>query len=47
MKISYKNNGLELLGKIILWSIVSCFIIPIPWVINDQIAYFSKGFEIK
>jgi hypothetical protein len=46
-KIKYKNSSLELLGRIILWMIGMFLIIPIPWVINDQIAYFSKGFVIK
>lgn len=46
MKIVYKNSSLELLGRIILWCLASCSIVLIPWVINNAITYFSKGFEI-
>lgn len=45
-KIRYKNSGLEMLGRIILWGIGFMFIIPTPWVINDMISYYSKGFTI-
>lgn len=46
MRISYKNNSWELFGRIILWALGCVLIIPIPWVINDEISYFAKGFEI-
>ncbi|GEM_PF-3562919 len=45
-KIKYTNDSLELLGRGILWFFGFMFILPIPWVINDQIKYFSKGFTI-
>jgi len=44
-KIRYENSGLELLGRMILWGIGVCLILPIPWVINDSITYFVKGFR--
>jgi len=46
-KFKYQNNSVELLFRLILWIIASIFIIPIPWVINDSISYFSKGFKMK
>lgn len=46
MKLKYKNSGFELLGRIVLWTIGTCLVLPIPWVINDQMSYFAKGFEI-
>lgn len=42
---SYKNSGVELLGRSLIWLIGFMFILPIPWVINDQITYFTKGFK--
>ena len=46
-KFKYENDSFELLWKIIVWIIGAFFILPIPWVINDQIAYFAKGFKVK
>jgi hypothetical protein len=46
MKIKYENSGLELLGRMLIWCFASMLIITIPWVINDIITYFSKGFKI-
>jgi hypothetical protein len=47
MNLKYQNSGLELLGRMILWSIACFFIIPIPWVINDIFTYFAKGFSME
>lgn len=46
-KLSYKNNSLELLIRILGWIILTPLIVTIPWVINDQITYFAKGFELE
>lgn len=46
MRIKYQNSGIELLGRTILWVIGTALIITIPWVINDIITYFAKGFQI-
>ncbi len=45
-EVSYENGGFELLGRGILWVIGSMTIILIPWVVNDQISYFAKGFRL-
>lgn len=47
MRITYKNNSGELFIKSIFWFFGFMLLLPIPWVINDMIAYYSKGFEIK
>jgi len=46
LNVDYKNSGFELLGRIILWFIGSMLIITIPWVINDIISYYAKGFRV-
>lgn len=47
-KIDYENSSFELLGKTIIWALAAIFSLglAIPWVINSQIKYFSKGFTI-
>lgn len=45
-EVGYENGGFELLIRGILWVIGSMTIILIPWVINDQISYFAKGFRL-
>ena len=45
-ELGYENGGFELLVRSILWVIGSMTVILIPWVINDQINYFAKGFRL-
>lgn len=45
-KIKYNNNSVELLFRGIAWCLGFILIIPIPWVINDQLKYFSRGFTV-
>jgi hypothetical protein len=47
MKIKYQNDSLKLLGLMIVWGIGIMLILPIPWVINSTISYFSEGFIIE
>ena len=46
LKVDYKNSGLELLLRTFGWTLGFMLIITTPWVINDMISYFSKGFRI-
>jgi len=46
-KFKYRNSSFELFWRIIVWAIGTILIITIPWVINNQIAYFAKGFKMK
>lgn len=48
VRIDYNNDGLELLGKMLLWGLAIFFSIglALPWVLNSQIKYFSKGFTL-
>ncbi|MFA4990933.1 MAG: hypothetical protein WC579_03495 [Candidatus Paceibacterota bacterium] len=47
MKIKYQNDSLKLLGLMIVWGIGTILILPIPWIINSAINYFSNGFTIE
>ncbi len=47
VRINYENDSIELLVKIIIWAIGFLLVLPIPWVINSQIKYFSKGFTLR
>ena len=46
-RFKYENNSFELFWRIIVWIIGILLILPIPWVINNQIAYFTRGFKAK
>lgn len=45
--VKYENDSMELLIKIVIWAIGCFLILPIPWVINNQIKYFSEGFTFE
>ena len=46
LKVDYKNSGFELLLRMLGWTLGFMLIITIPWVINDIISYYAKGFRI-